>query len=404
MTLDITPRVFFVVILIATLGQIVGFLYIPSFTSIANEFFIPASQVQFTFSIYMLSYGLSHLFYGPLSDSTGRKKPLIAGIAFCALGCLVCIYASDISQLLLGRFIQGAGVGVCGAVGRSVTRDLAQGNRLAHLSSLIGMSAAMMLAFAPVIGGYIQEYFGWRYNFVFLFFFIAIVLLLIGFVLPETHEHARRNDFSIKNSLASYRRLLQSKIFMGYTLSSCFAYAGFVAFITASPIIFVGTLKFSTVEFGWLAFAIGASFFAAAYVNSKLVLQHGIRKMLLVGIIGMLITATLLLITPNTSHQFVNIAFLLLFVVSAGFAFVNAFAGAMHYFADIAGAAGALFGSLQTLSGAMSAGLISIFYANTTHRLTLFLLFFAFVTCACYFALIPKDLEDNDQRLSENNI
>lgn len=390
---DITLKVLFVIVLIATLGQVVGCLYTPSFSAIANAFNTPVSEVQFTFSVYLLSFGLSHLFYGPVSDVTGRKVPLILGIAFCALGCLLCYYANNITHLLLGRFIQGAGAGVCGAVGRSVTRDLVEGDNLAHLNSRVGMWSALTLALAPVIGGYMQEYIGWRFSFIFLFWYVVAVILCIALLLPETHGEEKRNDFSMKTMLNSYDCLLRSKTFLGFTLTSCFAYAGFVAFVTASPVLLINTLNLSYVEFGWLAFAIGASFFMAAYINSKLILKHGIRNMLYFGILSMLVIVAGLTYIANTSYHFVHAGLLLVFCVSAGFAFVNAFAGAMHCFPGIAGAAGGLFGTLQTLSGAASAGIISAFHADTVLRLSMFLLTLAVLTYISFTLIIPKDIE-----------
>ena len=115
---------FIFLFLISCLGQISSDLYLPALPTIRDAFHTTARLMQLSLAIYMLGFSLSHLIYGPISDYTGRKNPLLFGISICILGTLFCRFSSNIEILLIGRLLQGAGAGagagLAGGVGREI--------------------------------------------------------------------------------------------------------------------------------------------------------------------------------------------------------------------------------------------------------------------------------------------
>jgi MFS family permease len=137
---------------ISCLGQISSDLYLPALPTIRNAFHTTERWMQWSLAIYMLGFSFSHLIYGPISDHTGRKKPLIIGIGICILGALLCRLSSTIDTLLIGRLLQGAGAGAGAALFLSILRDVYEGNTLSKISSFLGISRVILLASSPLIG------------------------------------------------------------------------------------------------------------------------------------------------------------------------------------------------------------------------------------------------------------
>ena len=136
------------------------------------------------------------------------------------LGSIIAVFAQSIDILLLARLLQGAGVGGAGAIARAVVRDVIPDNKtLAKVSSYLAMIAITTPIFAPLIGGYLQHYFGWRSNFIFLLSYGFIILSVMFFLFPETNQHLGEGKFSIRKLWEGYQTVLKHPIFIGGTLN-----------------------------------------------------------------------------------------------------------------------------------------------------------------------------------------
>lgn len=369
----LTLNFFALVLMFSSLGHVTADMYTPSMPKMAGALNTSIASVQMTLAIYMFSFSLSHLFYGPLSDRIGRRLPMLAGIALTVIGGLLCLFASSISVLLLGRFIQGAGVGACSSVGRTMLRDILSGSQLAKLGSYMSMVMVFVTAAAPTLGGYIQHYFDWRINFLVLFIYSAFVLVFAIKVLPETNFELNPHATKIKMMFTNYLFILKNKTFIGYSLCACSAYAGVIAYLTTAPFLLQNEVGLTPVEFGWMAFIIAASVFTSAFINTRLVVTKGIQTMILTGNILMITSGTILLIF-GMAGILTTLSFMLpvaLFAMGAGFTFSNAFAGAFQPFPKMAGSVGALYGFSQTLAAGGMSAFMTLFHPSTQLPLAL---------------------------------
>jgi len=375
----LSPILLIIILLLAALMQVTTDLYTPSLPAIASSLNASVGTIQLTLSIYMLGFSLSHLFYGPISDRIGRKKPLLFGVGISSVGSVICYLAPSATLLILGRFVQAIGIGCCNSVGRSLARDLLSDRLLAKVGSYVGMVSVVILALSPTLGGYIQEYLGWRANFSILFVFALLVWALTLFYLPETNQHLNPKATQIRVMQSNYLILLKNKVFLGYTLCACFSGAGLVAYLTIAPFLLQETLGFSPIEFGWLAFVVAGGIFISGFINSKAVMTLGIARMvgngawlMLFGGILMLMFAIFKLLNPWVIMIPVGI-----FSIGAGFTFINAFAGAFNPFPAIAGTVSALYGFLQDLSAGLSSFIIAMFNVSNQLILSLMLIIVA---------------------------
>lgn len=371
----LAPTTFIIIIMLSTLAQIVADIYIPSLPAITKALATNPSIIQLTLSAFMLGFSISHLFYGPLSDRIGRRIPIIIGLSLTIIGSILCILTTSPITLIIGRLIQGIGCGASTSVGRTVTRDLIEGEHLAKFGSHMGMISVFAIAAAPTLGGYIQHYFNWQTSFLFILIYTSFICILVIKKLPETNRHLNPEATKPNILLRNYFSLLFNKTFMGYALCSTIAYAGLIAYITAGPFLLQSIVGLTPVQFGWLSFLMAAAFSLSAFVNSRYVLKKGIPTMIFYGNASMLCGGITMLLFAllgfiNTAVIMLPVAF---FNIGASFTFSNAFAGAIHPFPKMAGNAVALFGCLQILGAALTSMVIAAAPANNQIALGLML-------------------------------
>lgn len=364
-----TQRLLFInVLLIACLTSVATDIYAPSLTSIASVMQVPVGWAQFSLTVFMLGLALSQLIYGPISEGVGRRIPLIAGLLIFISGCLLSILATRIEFLVLGRLVQGFGAGACSSLWRSIFRDVYQGDDLAKYGAWLSVIITFFVPAVPVLGGYFQHYIGWQASFAFLIVYSVTTLLLIIYVFKETSQHHHPERLTSSFIKQSFKELLSSPIFMGYTLSVFFCYGAFFSWFAVGPVLLIKHIGLSPVEFGWISFITGACAMGlAGTVNGKIVKHLGGKFMLRFGWSTMITSGCLLLV----GHAFfgVNLFAIIipvfLFYFGVTFIWPNAFAGAFTPFGHIAGYAGSLYSFMQLGGGALIGSLTTWLPANS---------------------------------------
>lgn len=381
-----STTLFIIILFYATLAHVTADIYVPSLPAITKALASTPQMIQLTLSFFMLGFSLSHLVYGPISDRIGRRTPMLFGIGLSVIGSVVCFVAPNINTLLIGRVMQGAGVGACNSVGRSLTRDLVAGNHLAKIGSYMSMIMVFMTAAAPILGGYIQHYFDWRATFLFLSIYTLFIWIFLWKKLPETNKHLNPLATKLGVVIRNYWFVLSNKTFLGYALACSLAYAGVFAYITAAPFLLQTVVGLTPVQYGWLSFLIATSVFISNYFNSKYVMEFGIKKMMGFGIILLIVggLSMLLFALLGYVNTFVIMLPVFIYCLGLGLTFSNGSAGAIHPFPKVAGSAAALFGCLQILGGALASAIMSKLEFN--NQIPLGVVFLG-IGCLAFFCL-----------------
>jgi len=353
---------FFVVILVACLTNFATDIYTPAIPNIAVSLNTSIHIVQWSMALYMLGVAASQLIYGPLSDGIGRKPPLIFGLVIMLMGSIICMLAPNINILILGRLIQGCGAGSCAALWRSVFRDVFSGEELAKYGSYFSTLIMFVLPAAPIVGGYLTHYIGFRANFVFISLYTIIALGAIIYGFKETSIHHHKAKFRLAYILNTYAKLLTNPIFIGTTLASFLSYGALFAWITTGPALLIQQLKLTPVSFGWVSFlTAGLAYGLAGQINGRLVSHCGMVKMMRIGWSNMIIAILLLLIGTLLvgTNLYVIILSIILFYFGSTFIWSNANAIVFTPFAEIAGFVGALYSFSQICGGAVCAAIMT---------------------------------------------
>ena len=362
---------FLTVLILSSIGLVATDVYLPSLPFIEVDLSTTKNIAQLSLTFYLVSFSLSQLFYGPLSDKIGRRKVAFGSLTISLFGTLVCIFASSIYLLILGRLIQGLGLGAGSTLARSIRRDVHSGNDLSHFGSYIIIGTSILFALAPAIGGYIQEYIGWRFNFLFLLVFTLFGLICVWFWLPETNKNPNPLALKFKSMAHHYFVLLKSPVFMGYSLCSGLAFGGFAAYLVSTPFLFENIIGLSSIEYGRLGLFIAIGLGCGGIFNKLSIGSQGRNKMLVIGISVMFFSGLLMLLLALflSLHVLWVMIPMLTYAFGAGITFTNSFAGAFHSFARIAGFAAALFGCIQILGGAF--GSMSMVLLNEKNQIPL---------------------------------
>ncbi len=353
---------FFIIVFAACLTQFASDIYAPSLPAIAENLNTHINYVQWSMSIYLFGVAISQLIYGPISEGTGRKPPMIVGLIIMCAGSLVCLWAQTIEMVILGRLIQGCGAGACAALWRSVFRDVYSGEELAKYGSYLVIFVMFIIPAAPLLGGYFQEYFGWRANFVFMSLYSILAVLAVIFWFKETSIHHHPERLQASYIARTFHSLLTSRIFMGVTCAIFLSYGALFCWFTLGPVLLIQKAGLTPVEFGWLTALGGGSAYAlAGILNGKLVTRLGIPFMMRLGFFIMICSGVILVLAYNIFGMNVwTIAIPgILFYFGSTFIWPNAFATAFTPFGKIAGYAGALYGFMQISGGAVISWMVS---------------------------------------------
>lgn len=369
-----SSKIFFLTILaIACLGQFSTDIYAGVMGNMALELEVDISLIQKTMAIFMLGLSGSQLLYGAASEVWGRKKPLVFGLLLMLGGTLCCLVAKQAFYLLLGRLIQGCGLGSCAALWRAIFRDKFQGAELARYGSYFSIAIIFVIPAAPAIGSYVTKFWSWRAAFSVIFFYTLVCLYLMIFHFKETSPQ-QDNDFSIKRLLRQYQALFTQSQFIRNTLGTCICYGGFFAWFVAGPVLFTESFGLQPVEYGWLSFWVASiAMGTGGMLNGRLVTRYGTDKMLRGGLILMSISngglwgiLVLGMLSPITLS-----VIMFLFYLGVTLIWPNAFANAFEKVAHLAGCAGALYGFMQIFGGALIGGALSYLPSYSAYPLAL---------------------------------
>ncbi|WP_165476854.1 MFS transporter [Legionella fairfieldensis] len=185
-------------ILLLMLVQLGTDIYLPSVPAISEALNTNETMVKLSLTIMIMMLGCSQLIYGPLSDSIGRKQTILYGLLIFIIGSSLLVFSQSSCLLLIGRLIQGLGLGFGLSIASAIASDLYEGKKLNKSISIISAVYAVMPVIAPVIGGAIQTYIGWQANFSFLFIAGLLMFCMVNHFLSKRTRVPELKNFVSK--------------------------------------------------------------------------------------------------------------------------------------------------------------------------------------------------------------
>lgn len=349
---------------LAALGPLSIDMYLPAFPAVEQDLHTTSAMVSATLASFFAGLCLGQVIYGPMSDSIGRKRPLLLGITIYIVSSLGCLFASDIGVLLVLRFFQALGACSGMVVGRAMIRDLFDPTETARVFSLVILTMGVAPILAPIMGQFIADVAGWRGIFAFMVAFSILVWLTTLRLLPADTVSGRKPSPSpLWRRFAS---VLQDRGFVAFALSGTLIQGGLYAYITGSPSLFMGDLHLSSKSFS-LLFGLNASgLIMASQLNSWLLKRYTYQA-ILERCLQIAAGAAVVLMVMGLG-QFGGLwitAPLFIFIASLGLVFPNSTAGALADQGHQAGTASAVLGVIQYGGAAVASATVSLLHYLT---------------------------------------
>ncbi len=310
----------------------------------------PVKNQQIIIMIF-LGLGIGPLIFGPISDSWGRKPTVIISFLFFIMASLICLYAQNMTVLLLGRVFQGIALSAPRTISIAMVRDVYSGNFMARIMSFITSIFIFIPIIAPTLGKWILDGYNWQAIFYFQLVFAIIICFWFWRRQPETLAEENRITFSSHLFKDGMIELLKYKRTMGFTVISGLITGSFLVYLSTAQQVFEDQYGLKE-EFPYIFAGLALSIGLATFLNGTLVLKFGMEKLITVSLWGYLgISLLYLVIYYNAGNPPVSYLFLFfaLQFFAVAFLFGNLRAIAMEPIGHIAGIGAAITGFISTL-------------------------------------------------------
>ncbi len=330
-----------------------GFNIIPALLpAIQTEFALDQGRMQWMVSFYALTMGLGQLVYGPLSDAYGRRRVLLLGLAIFTFASVGAALANSYTGLLAFRFLQGLGACAALVVPRAVVRDCLSGSEAARAMALVTIPISITPIIAPVAGGLLQTWSGWRAGFV-ACAVVGVCLFTVGLrAHRETLAPARRVSIRLGYVLRSYAGLFLSWRFCAYALAYSSLNCTFIGFFVIGPSYLSQAAGMTPIGISLAMLATYLGFTAGNFLAVRHVKRAGVDRLLAYGL-AFSVGGTLMLLAVVAQAM---VGWMLAAVAvqsfGTGLAFSTGIAGATAADPARAGTASALAGAIQMLTAA----------------------------------------------------
>ncbi len=345
-----TPPHVITLVLLASISALNMNIILPSLPGMTTYFDTDYGVMQLAISAYFGVMAVLQLIIGPLSDRFGRRPVLLGGLTIFLLATIGCIFSPNIEVFLFFRLVQGT-VAAGMVLSRAIVRDMVEPWEAASMIGYITMGMSLVPMIGPVLGGYLDQNFGWQSSFTLVLVFGSLVLWLVWADLGETNTN---KSASFKAQFKAYPELIRSRRFWGYALSAGFASGAFFAFLGGAPFVAIELLGLDPAQMGlYFVFIsmgyMGGNFLAGRYSN-----VIGMNRMMLFGsivaVFGMLLVVVLW--SVGLQHPLSLFGSIMFVGIGNGMTLPNANAGIISVRPHLAGSASGLGGAVMIGGGA----------------------------------------------------
>ena len=395
MTQESSAKVSFIMVvflgLLTAITPLATDLYLPALPIMPGELNTTASNIQMTIGVMTFGVALGQLFGGPISDTMGRKMPLIVGNLLCVISSIICAHAPSIEILLLGRFLQGLTGSVGVVISKAIARDFASGQELTKLFALLMMVNGLAPVIAPLVGGQLLLFTTWRVIFIILAVFSAI-LLVGSLVFRESLPKEKRVTGGVGVAVKNYITLIKDKPFLGQTLIQLFAFGGFFAYISGSSFVYQNIFGLSAQEFSYLFGINSCGIILASAISGRVSNVVTSHQLLTFSLWQLTIGSLLFLIAMIFEWSLIPVTTILFFTVCTVSLFGSAsFSMAMTKYGKMAGSASAILGFASMFAAGIVSPLVGIGGDHTGVPMGITMLVCAVLSLLCLYGLVDKE-------------
>jgi MFS transporter, DHA1 family, multidrug resistance protein len=337
-------------VLIAGIAALSLNVFLPSLPSMAKAFGVDYAVMQLSVSLYLASTAVLQILIGPISDRMGRRPVMLWAVALFTLASIGAVLAPNFGLFLTCRLAQAV-IATGFVLSRAVVRDMVPQDQAASMIGYVTMGMSVVPMVGPVLGGALDEAFGWQASFAILAIAGAGLFVLLWFDMGETSVS---RPTSLGAQIRQYPALLTSQRFWGYCLAAGFASGAFFAYLGGAPYVATTFFHMDSATLGLHFGAPALGYMFGNFISGRYSVRFGVNKMVLMGAIlatlGM--SVLLLLEVLGLATPILFFALMVPMGVGNGMLMPNASAGMLSVRPSLAGSAAGLGGAFMIGGGA----------------------------------------------------
>ena len=361
---------------LGAVGWVGGVAYVPALPEIARDFATTESAVQVTLTVFITTFALTHLVYGPLSDRYGRRRILLGSLVIYLLGCAAVALAPSAGLMTGARILQAFGAAGGVVLARAIARDVWSFDQVRRPLALINSVSALAPVAAFALGGLLAALLGWRGLFWLVAAITVLTFLLAWVKLPESHTMRDSRIYGGSRMVTNLLTMFRLPLFWSYALAYSWQGGAIFAFMTGAPFLVIGEMGVSPERFGLLTALMPFGFVAGSALTSRLVGRYPVERLMIVGT-AISVGAALAMLTA-TAGGWISVPLLFGCIFSytfgMGIASPNAIAAALEVRPQTIGAASALIGFSQLGHASLASFLVSRFETAGGHNMALLIM------------------------------
>ncbi|MCL9780277.1 multidrug effflux MFS transporter [Vibrio sp. S4M6] len=367
-------------LMIIATGQVGVSIYLPSLPLISEALSITRADAQILVTAFLVCFGVSQLFYGPLSDAIGRKPVFILGQGVYLFGTVMCVmFINSFEWLIVGRVLQGLGAGSASVLGRSVLSDSYEGPHLTRSMTYLAMTASIIPVISPALGGWLAFHISWQAVFSFVLIYLLFMFVLGTWLLPETLPYPKKR-FDTVAVLSNYWHLVREPQVIASASYNWLTYLASVVSVSVFPYLLQKELGLTVESYGLYMIIPSAGLMMGSsslhilnrYLSTSQVLMFAISLIALSGI--------WLIVTPLSLVNLIGA--LTVMTIAQGLSFPLSISMLLAPHKKQAGAVSALSGAVQMGVAGIAGGYIVKWWVSSQQSVGSFYLLISVVMAA----------------------
>lgn len=352
-----------VLAMLGVLGPLNIDMYLPAFPLIADNLNAHVSLVQLSLTTCLIGLAVGQLVVGPLSDTYGRRKPLIIATLLFALSSILCAVAPSIEWFITARFLQGFTAAAGVVISRAVVSDVFTGREMTKFFALLMVINSVAPMAAPIAGGGILalSFAGWETVFYFLALLGFLMVLIVVWRLKESLPVENRQPSSIGNSLKTMGSLFKTRPFVGYALVVGLIHGGSFAYVAGTPFVYQDLYGVSPQLFSLLFGINGIALITGSAIIGKFGDVVSERRLLQYAVVTATSATAVLLAMSIIQGPLASLVIsIFIYMIAVGMILTSSFTLAMKGQGKRAGSASAIIGMLPLVIGSLVSPLVGI--------------------------------------------
>jgi DHA1 family bicyclomycin/chloramphenicol resistance-like MFS transporter len=365
-------------------------MFLPAYPNIAAFFDVPDAFVQYSLSGVTLGAAFGFFVAGPLSDSLGRRKPVLFFLSLFTLASAALYVAPGIEAFVALRFLQGLAAAALAVVTQAIIRDLFVGNAMLKMLARVWLVSGLGPMVSPFISAQLLLVApDWRVVPLALAILGLAALLFTSKALVESHHIDNRRAKGFEGVTKRFLAVFKDRILVGLVLIGMVQTLGLFSYLNTIPFLYQDSLGLTPVEFS-IAFSITAvCWFLAVQAGAKLGRMFKATWVIFGALVLAVISGFGLfsIATQNPGIEAV-VPLMALFMISFGMTITPIQTIALQGHGSEAGTAASVLGVMNSLTAAFAAPLYPIIGSETTAGLGMAIMVSHLAAIAVFFLVV----------------